>query len=77
MASSSSATLITGRVGPKVSSAMQVMSGVTSVSTVGWKKVPCPVGAPPTSTLAPAAVASLTCRSTMSRWVGVAIAPVW
>ena len=76
MASSSSLTFTTGRVGPKVSSAMQLMDGVTSASTVGWKKVPTPVGLPPTSTRAPAAVASVTCRSTMSRWAPVAIAPV-
>ena len=76
MASSSSATLITGSVGPKVSSAMQLIWGVTSASTVGSKKVPTPVGFPPVSTLAPAATASSTCRSTMSRWAAVAMAPV-
>ena len=76
MASSSSATLTTGSVGPKVSSVMQVMSWVTSVSTVGWKNVPFPVGLPPVSTLAPAATASSTWRSTMSRWASVAIAPM-
>ena len=47
-----------------------IMSGVTSVSTVGSKKAGPRSGRalPPVSTVAPFATASSTCDSTRSRW---------
>ena len=49
IASASSATFITGSVGPNVSSVMHAIEWSTSASTVGSKNVPVPVGLPPAS----------------------------
>src|ERR1700730_1476827 len=56
-----------GATGPKVSSLVITMSVVTSVSTVGSKKLP-PWAArlPPVTTLAPFLTASAMCASTPS-----------
>jgi hypothetical protein len=54
-----------GATGPKVSSLVMTMSVVTSVSTVGSKKVPpCAARLPPMTTLAPFLTASAMCAST-------------
>ena len=74
-ASSSSATFITGMVGPKVSSVMQDIEWSTSTSTVGAKKLPTGPRRPPVTTRAPASTASRTCRSAMSTWLAVTMAP--
>ena len=67
IASSSVLKRKSGATGPKVSSRATSMAGVTSVSTVGWKKVPPSAWRPPpVTTVAPLATASAMCSSTFS-----------
>src|ERR1700758_2425548 len=67
MASSSVLKRSGGAPGPKVSSLVMTMSVVTSVKTVGSKKLPpCAARLPPVMTLAPYLTASAMCASTFS-----------
>ena len=74
---SASATLITGSVGPKVSSTMQRIEWSTSVSTVGSIEAARARrrGSPPVTTFAPLSTASATCASISSICGGKMIAP--
>ena len=78
MASSSSATTITGSTVAKLSSRTTAISSVTSTSTVGGHQVPpCSTSSPPASARAPLALASARCARTSSTCEAAMIGPIW
>ncbi len=78
IASSSLATTVTGRTGPKISSLMIRILCSTPVRIVGAIHAPGEPGisrGPPHSRSAPCAIASSTSSVTVSAWAGLTIGP--